>query len=230
MTKSRTIFIWDVHWCFDELKLLLKKLKIQKKDKVYFVWDIISKWGKSFKVLKYIYKNKAQFRCVKWNNELKFTQWLDWKKLEKDEIKSAKKLKKQIIQKNSKFLIKYINDLPLYIEEKDFIVLHWWLKPNKDINKHTPYEITNLRNYKWKPWYEQYTWNKKIIYWHWAIEWLQIREKTIWLESWCVYWKALTAYILETGEVFQQTALKIHVNPYKKGSVLWNIKKLFKLN
>ena len=72
MEKSRTIFIWDVHWCFNELKNLLKKINIKESDRVFFVWDIINKWPDSYKVLNYIYKNRNQFKCVLWNNEVNF--------------------------------------------------------------------------------------------------------------------------------------------------------------
>ena len=51
---------------------------------------------------------------------------------------------------------------------------------------------------------------KKIIYGHWAVEWLKIRENTIWIDSGCCYWKYLTAYILETGEIIQQKALDVY--------------------
>lgn len=213
MQNYRTIFIWDVQGCYDELKLLIKKLKLKKNDKVYFVWDLINRWPRSYKVIKYLYKNKSRFKCVKWNHELNFLNWLKWGK--NHDNKQLKKLKKKIEEKNTNYLIKYIESLPLYIEEKDFILIHWWLIPNKKIEDHTEEEITNMREFNWKPWYEYYKWDKPIIYGHWAEAWLQIRKKTKWLDSWCVYWKALTAYILETWELIQQNSLECYVDLYK---------------
>lgn len=225
MKKSRTIFIWDVHWCYSELKLLLKRLKLKKEDRVFFAWDIINRWPDSYKVLKYIYKNKFRFNCIKWNHEVNFSNWNKWSKYENDW--DFIKLKKKIIKNKANYLIKYIEKLPLYIEEKDFILVHWWIIPNKKLKDHNEDEITRLREYNWKPWHEYYKWKKQVIYWHWAEESLQIKNKTKWLDSWCVYWKALTAYILETWEVIQQNALNIYINIYNKKSFIDKVKWLF---
>ncbi len=212
--SSRTIFVWDVQWCFKELKLLMKKLKLKKDDKVYFTGDLINRWPDCYKVLNYLYKNNFRFSSIKGNHEVNFLRWLNWEKYENDS--SFKKLKKQIKKHKAHYLVKFIENLPLYIEKKNFIMVHGGIIPNLSLKKHTEDEITRLREYNWKPWYEQYKWEKTVIYGHWAEAWIQIREKTKGLDSGCVYWKALTAYVLETGEIYQQSALDIHVNPYKK--------------
>ncbi len=227
MQKSRTIFIWDVHGCYNELKLLLKKIKVKDIDTVYFVWDIINKGPDSYKVLNFIYKNRNQFKCVIWNNEVNFLNYLDWNFNSKH--KQFKKLRKKIYSKERNKLIGYLKELPLYIEETDFILLHWWLIPNKKLNEHNIDEITRIREYNWTLWYKLYKWKKKIIYWHNALDWLQIRKNTIWLDSWCVYWKSLTAYILETWEIYSQNASEIYLNVFKNTNTIFDkIIKLFK--
>ncbi|MFK7780136.1 MAG: metallophosphoesterase [Candidatus Gracilibacteria bacterium] len=227
MIKSRTIFIGDVQGCYSELKLLIKKLKLIPKDKVYFAGDMINKGPKSFKVLKYIYKNKGQFKCVKGNHEIDFLEWLEGKPYKKN--KAFKKLRNKIAKKGVPYLIQYLKDLPLYIEGNNFILLHGGLIPNKEIQDHSQDEITRLCEYEGKPWYEYYKGDKKIIYGHWAKEGIQFREKTKGLDSGCVYGKSLTAYILETGDVIQQTALSVYINPYKAQKTLSDkIKDLFK--
>ena len=75
--EKRTIFIWDVHGCFDEFELLIDKLNIQEDDTVYLVWDMINKWPKSWKTIKFLYKNQEQFKCILWNNEINFFRYLD---------------------------------------------------------------------------------------------------------------------------------------------------------
>jgi bis(5'-nucleosyl)-tetraphosphatase (symmetrical) len=206
--SKRTIFIWDVHWCYDELKLLIKKLKLTKNDRVFFVWDYINKWPKSYKVLKYIYKNRKQFFWVLWNHDYNFLKWLEWNNLTFiwEDIK-------KIIQKMDEHpkILKYFKKMPLYIEEDNFILIHWWLNPEKKLEKQTPLELTSTREISGKPWYKSYKWKKKIIYGHWALQWINIRKNTIWLDSGCCYWKYLTAYILETWELIQQKALKTYV-------------------
>lgn len=211
---KRTIFIWDIEWCYKEFKLLLKKLELTKKDKIYLTWDIIYKWPKNYKVLKFIKKNKKQIKSVMWNHELNFLTRLKWWEINFTvNQKKFNKLKEKIEKKPK--LLKYLEKLPKYIEKDDFILIHWWLIPWKSLEEHTIYEITNTREINWKPWYEYYKWEKKIIYWHYAVKWLNIRKNTIWLDSWCVYWKSLTAYILETWEIITQNALNSYINLFK---------------
>ena len=104
-------------------------------------------------------------------------------------------------------MVDFIQNMPLYIETEKFIIVHGGIIPWKKIDKHEIDEITRLREYKWKPWHNYYTEDKKIIYGHWAAQWLHITDNTIWLDTGCVYWKELSAYILETGEIIQQQAL-----------------------
>jgi len=220
--QARTIFIWDIHWCFDELKLLIKKLKIQKEDRVFFTWDLINKWPKSFKVIKYLFKNKDQYKVVLWNHDYEFLQYIkNTRNFFSENNNKFNKLEKKL--KKNPEILKYFRSIPLYIEENDFLLIHWWLIPNKKPENHTAEEICNLRIYKWKPWYEYYTWNKKIVYGHWAIAWLNIRENTIWLDSGCCYWKFLTAYTLETWDVLFQKALEQYVDPLKNKSIIYKM-------
>ncbi len=216
---KRTIFIWDVHGCYKELKLLIEKLDLQEKDEIYLTWDLINWWPKSYKVLKYMYKNKDKIKTVAWNNDLGFIEWYDskWEKYNHQYSKKIfEKLKKKIIEKETYYLIDYIRELPLYIEKENFILSHAGIIPWKELNQHTKEELTNIRKIEWEPWYNHYKWKKKIIYGHLAKNWLTIKKNTIWLDSWCVYWKWLTAYILETGEIYSQTSKDLYINLYKK--------------
>jgi bis(5'-nucleosyl)-tetraphosphatase (symmetrical) len=78
----------------------------------------------------------------------------------------------------------------------------------------TPTEIaTMIRNFEWKPWYEYYQWNKPIIYGHWAAEWLRIRFNTIGLDTGCCFGGHLTAYCLETQEIWQFRANAVYKAP-----------------
>ena len=208
--KGRTIFIWDIHGCYDEFMLLIKKIGVKKNDKVYCVWDIINKWPKSFKVLNFFHKNKEQYKCVMWNHEIGFLRWINGE-AQQYNCKQYRVLREKIETKKPE-LTSFLKNLPLYIEDDDFIVLHWGIIPEKSLESHSIDEIVNLREYEWKPWYNYYTWSKKIIYWHWAMNGVQIREKTIWLDSGCVYGWFLSAYILETNELIWQKALETYIN------------------
>ena len=172
---KRTIFIWDIHWCYDELKLLLKKINLTTKDKVYFTGDYINKWPKSFKVLKFLYKNREQFSWVLWNHDYSFLKWLKWD-IVNYWTKNFKKLKKKLNEHPE--ILEFYKNLPLYIKKDDFLLIHWWLNPNKKLKEQTPEEITTLRVINKKPWYNFYKENKKIIYGHWATQWVNIRKNS----------------------------------------------------
>lgn len=219
--QKRTIFIWDIHWCYKEFKLLLEKLNLSKEDKVYLTWDLIDKWPKSYKVLKYIYKNKKQFKFVLWNNEINFLKYIETWEFNYNK-KEIKKLKSKLDEKPK--ILDFLKNTPLYIEKDNFILIHAWLTPSKKLEEHTKEEITTIRDINNEAWYKQYNWTKKIIYWHWWVDWLRIRNNTVWLDTWCVYWKRLTAYILETGEIIQQNALDIYINVYKNEN--WKTKEI----
>ena len=224
---KRTIFIGDIHWCYREFKELIKKLNITPEDKVYLVWDFIDKWKYSYKILKFLIKNQSQFNAILWNKELEFIEYLNSGKLYNKNNKIFKKLKNKLNnldKKNSRNfknkslnieIKKYLNNLPLYIDDKNFLLIHWWLNFNKSIKNHSKQEITSIRLINWEPWYLKYKdYNKKIIYWHWALNWLNICWNTIWLDSWCVYWKALTAYVLETWDIIQVNSFEAYINVF----------------
>jgi calcineurin-like phosphoesterase family protein len=193
----RTIFIGDVHACYDELIALVHKICITPEDILYFVGDLVNKWPKSLEVVEYV-RTRPNTYCVIWNHEhteLDNPQYIETRKI-------------LDIHGHTQWL----KSLPHIIEDENFILVHGGLHP--DMWVHTPVEIaTMIRVYQWKPWYAYYTGEKIIVYWHWATEWLQIRTHTIWLDTWCCFGGFLTAYILETGDIYQERAHAMYAVP-----------------
>ena len=217
---SRTIFIGDIHGCYDEFKLLLNKLSLTKEDTVYLTWDLILKWPKSIKVLKYA--KKHDFLWVKGNKEYELLRAIEsWVYFSREEEKLWEKIKTKYPE-----LLEYLRSIPYYIDTEKFCLFHAGIVPEIEISNQWVETLCYLRQHHWIPWYKHYTGTKKLIYGHWALDGLQINENTIGLDSWCVYGWELTAYILETSEVIQQKALKIHKNPHKKWSLQYHLKKL----
>lgn len=215
---NRTIFIWDIHGCYDEFQLLLEKLKITDEDAIYIVWDMILKWPKSWKVMKFLYKNKSQFKCVIWNHELNFYRFLKNQKqyynICNETIQSFEKLQEKCKKKPE--VLEYFLWLPSFIEKENFIVLHGWIVPWKRLLEMDLDEITRTREHNNKPWFDYYTWDKKVFYGHWAQNWLTITNNTVWLDWGCVYGKSLHAYILENNEIVTQQALKLYIDVFDK--------------
>ena len=206
----RRIFIGDIHGCFDELQELLAKLDVREADRVYFVGDMVNRGPKSFEVLELLYNNKNYF-AVKWNHEVGLLLHLDWlaPKYENDEYI---KLRAQL--KAYPDLLEYIRELPLYIDNDDFLLVHAGIKPGIHLQDQWEQTLTEIYYYEDLPWYLYYPQeNKKIIYGHWAENWLKVRSNSIGLDSWCVIWGKLSAYILETEEVVQVTAKRQYLIP-----------------
>ena len=112
------------------------------------------------------------------------------------------------VQKHKTWLL----SLPPIIEREDFILVHGGLHP--DYGSDTPVEIaTMIRVVDSRPWYESYTGKKLIIYGHWAVDGLRIRPNTIGLDTGCCFGGHLTAYCLETREVWQVRANAIYKEP-----------------
>ena len=66
--KNRTLFIGDVHGCFDELMLLCERMKLTDVDHLYFVGDLINKWPKSLEVIEFV-RNRPNTWSVLGNHE-----------------------------------------------------------------------------------------------------------------------------------------------------------------
>ncbi|QNS01872.1 MAG: symmetrical bis(5'-nucleosyl)-tetraphosphatase [Buchnera aphidicola (Pentalonia nigronervosa)] len=66
-----TYFIGDIHGCFNELQLLLKKVLFNhKKDDLWITGDLVSRGPDSLKVLRYLYTLKDRVKIVLGNHDL----------------------------------------------------------------------------------------------------------------------------------------------------------------
>ena len=90
--------------------------------------------------------------------------------------------------------------------------MHGGLHPESGIK--TPKEISTLiRLIDERPWYDSYIGTKPVIYGHWAAEGLRIRSNTIGIDTGCCFGGALTAYCLESGEIWQVRANRVYKEP-----------------
>lgn len=220
MTK-RTLFIGDVHGCYDELMALCTRIGLQNEDQLYFVGDLINKWPKSRDVVEFV-RNRPNTWSVIGNHEHFYMR--DYEDAVSVRDQTPDDLRK-IAELDTHINTKYINlkseledykdwllALPVFIEKESFIVVHWGIHPDYGLS--TPPEIATLiRLANGKPWYESYSWEKLVIYWHWAQQWLRIGYNTIGLDTGCCFGGHLTAYCLETKEIWQVRANRVYTEP-----------------
>jgi bis(5'-nucleosyl)-tetraphosphatase (symmetrical) len=195
--NKRTIFIGDVHGCFDELELLIKKINYAaKSDRLIFLGDLINKGPKSDEVVKYVQALKAE--VILGNHELAY-------------------LKKENGKKDWQ---KWFATFPSFIEEEKFIAVHGGIAPGLKLNA-TPNKIlTRLRTWDGSgnevnspahlPWFFSYQENKPVFFGHWAALGLVQYKNVTGLDSGCAYGGELSAWILETKELVQVKAKKCY--------------------
>ena len=126
----------------------------------------------------------------------------------------------QKIKKQAPFLIPWIQSWPLYIEEKKFIVVHAGVVPEYPLNETPPKILTHVRYWNQKnrqmdkysgiPWYHLYEGKRLIVYGHWAMKGLTVRNNTIGLDSGCVWGGSLSALILPKRQIIQVKAQKCY--------------------
>lgn len=230
---SRTLFIGDIHGCYDELIALVTKIWLTPEDHLYFTGDLINKWPKSIEVVEFV-RNRPNTWCVLGNHE--FFPLISSEEVEaianesmnlNDTHKSwvysqyerSRELREVIEQRWHR---EWLTSLPHIIEWEDFILVHGWIHPDYGID--TPREIASLlRLVDGQPWYESYTGNKLVIYWHWAVDGLRIRPNTIGLDTGCCFGGHLTAYCLETREIWQVRSGWVYKEPehWKNKKNIW---------
>jgi len=222
MHKKNSFYRW-YPWLLWWAHVTSRKIELCPEDELYFVWDLINKWPKSFEVVEFV-RNRPNTFSVMGNHE--YFPLVDFDIFEKilshgEHLTEGRKIWIHSQYEKSRELRELLEyhwhrewllSLPHIIERDDFIVVHGGLHPEYGPN--TPKEIAILiRLYEWKPWYDFYTGTKPIIYGHWAVDGLRIRSNTIGLDTGCCFGGHLTAYCLETHQIWQIRANAVYKEP-----------------
>ena len=212
----RTIIVGDVHGCLLELEELLETCAYQPgADRLIFVGDLINRGEHSLEVLLLAYALGAE--CVLGNHEAAL---LKYSRAGRASREGAMVLLQQI-EREAPYLLDWIACWPLFIEEKNFLVVHAGVVPQYPVNKTPPKILTHVRywnptyrrmdKYTGVPWYHFYKGRKLIVYGHWALKGLTVRSHTIGLDSGCVWGGHLSALILPEKRIVQVEAKQCYV-------------------
>ncbi|MYL58399.1 bis(5'-nucleosyl)-tetraphosphatase PrpE [Virgibacillus halodenitrificans] len=218
--------IGDVHGCLEELKELLQKLGYGKNDTTYthpegripvFLGDITDRGPASMKVIQLVYEmvvatKKAYYvpgnHCnklyryflgnkVKQNNGLETTV-AEYKSLSDDQ---QKKIKKQFME------LYEASELYLQLPEVHAVIAHAGIKTSyigrtdKKVKTFVLYgDITGEKHEDGRPvrrdWAQHYHGSDWIVYGHTPVKKPRIVNKTINIDTGCVFGNALTAFRL----------------------------------
>ena len=211
---SKKIFIiGDVHGCFKEFLALLNKADYRSEThRLILVGDIINRGPFSLEMLKWVKTNGVEM--VRGNHEQAFIRGVRGSGLLSPILQ---KLKKDM-EKDLNQWLEWLESLPFYIEDKNFLVVHAGLVPEEHPKHSDPHLLMNIRTWDSQgkdiknefhpPWYSFYKDKKPVIYGHWANQGLNVRKNTIGLDTGCVYGYKLSGVLLPEKKILQVPALK----------------------
>jgi serine/threonine protein phosphatase 1 len=201
--SQRSIIIGDVHGCYEELDSLLNNMSYNPvKDKLFFIGDLINKGPSSKEV--FLRFKKWNAKTVVGNHELHFLKHLK-------KGKPYKSWVKKIIHDFGDLLDDFVADSkqwPLFLEEKDFILVHGGLIPNQSLEESKKdSRLVSIRTWDGigknlnnqnidPPWFDFYSNQKLVVFGHWAELGVIKKDNVIGLDSGCVYGKQLTGLSL----------------------------------
>lgn len=210
----KTIVVGDIHGCYNELRELVVALvqsgKYNKnEDKIVFLGDYIDRGENSRKVIELI-RNLQKANCnviaLKGNHEEMFLEYQDglddnwlWNGY-KETLMSYRGFEAQI--KND---MEWMESLPIYHEDDNFIFVHAGIDVNKAMEDQEAYTMLWVRN---EFIYSNTPYHKRVIFGHTPTFNLNQTSKPVYtyagnvaIDTGCVFGGALTALILEDGEV-----------------------------
>ncbi len=205
---ARRIFIGDIHGCADELKVLLKYLNVSEQDELYFTWDYFTKGPKPVEVAKIILNCKAKVYWVQWNHDLYL-----WEVLEDKTSWENFRGNKEILEffKNNQEALHRFKNLPFWIENQDFILVHAGFEPWFPLQNQNIHTLVNIRG-----WRKDYQGSKMVIFGHDAAQGLVKTSNVVGLDTGCVYWGYLTAFVFDSQEIFQIASLDYYTPANKQ--------------
>ena len=213
----RNLFIGDIHGCAREFEQLLAKLEFDRESELlYLTGDAFSRGPDPADVWKLIRDTDA--RMVLGNHDYRLPDRLR-QHLSGAAVPSKWPDHLQSLEALAPFageLIPWLESLPLWIDQPDFLLVHAGINPEKGFRGTTTEEFLVIRT--WPPvdgivgprWHDAYDPSGKlIIFGHDAPGGLIIKRRdddtpyVIGLDSGCIYGGQLSGYVLEEDRLVQ---------------------------
>lgn len=198
---GRTLYIGDVHGCADELEKIVDAFGfVRGKDTLYQTGDIINKGPDMLRAIKFVQQNGIL--TVRGNHEehlirMMTTPQCDW--TEKQCARFAR-----LPLEDWEYILAEVQNWPLWRDTPHALLVHAGLEPGKTkLEEMDPKVILSIRYWNDIPWFDQVTWNKPVVFGHWAkMGFVDRRPHFIGLDSGCVYGKKLTAWCPEEDKFY----------------------------
>ncbi|WP_343155221.1 symmetrical bis(5'-nucleosyl)-tetraphosphatase [Buchnera aphidicola (Kurisakia onigurumii)] len=165
-----TYFVGDIHGCYTQLQLLLKKVSFNsEKDELWVTGDLVSRGDKSFEVVEYLFSLGNRAKIVLGNHDIYLIKsYLNGF----DELKTESYLLPFFENKKGAILIEWLRNQPLlrFDKERKFFLSHAGIPPCWDIDTALKYakksekilKSTQCRKYLNNILSNHNTWNSKL--------------------------------------------------------------------
>ncbi|MFC4798433.1 metallophosphoesterase [Neobacillus sp. GCM10023253] len=236
----RKIVISDIHGCAAELDQLLTKTNAQPEE-VLFIGDYVDTGHDSMAVLDRVQEWCSQgATALLGNHDDMFLQWLDEKeiifyygrvggiatinsclhRLGMDRVEYSELLNdmkkendiRNIIQAHFSSQISFLQSLPLFIKEQDFVFVHAGIHPKKGLEKTTKVEFLNIRD----EFIYEYQHPETVIFGHTPTRRIHKQNnvyfgpnRVIGIDGGCAFDGQLNALIIKDGSFETESVLKI---------------------
>lgn len=198
----RTLIIGDIHGCYRELSDLVEKFGPTDIDQIYSVGDVINRGPDSANCIKLLKDLKA--KVIMGNHEHWYLNSFPFT----INTKQNKIFKTLEIEDH----MRWMYDLPYYIETEKFIIVHAGFDPRIPLYENDDDTLVSVRMLKDinKPWFELYEGKKHIYFGHWGKLGLYYGKNVTGLDTGCVYGKMLSGLIVEENKLLQVKAKKVY--------------------
>lgn len=119
--------ISDIHGEYDMFCRLMKKISFSAADELLVCGDFLEKGDKSVELARFL-RSQKNIRCIKGNHEDGFIKYYSYLMQQSDDYDSVLDRLKEYLQGDGHLLdwetVEWIAELPCYIEEEDFILVH----------------------------------------------------------------------------------------------------------
>lgn len=216
MAQKDWLIVGDVHGCCGELDALLAKADFRpEQTELVFVGDLINKGPDSEGVLERAVAYRA--KMVLGNHE---TNFLAQARTGRFRPGSMSEVAAQMGPRLGTW-VDYLERQPFWLERPELLVVHAGLHPTLPLAQTPPRILTRIRTWgedglfmdreQDPPWYDFYQGQITVVYGHWARAGLVVRERTIGLDSGCVYGFQLSALRWPQRELIQVDAFETYV-------------------
>lgn len=171
-----TYFVSDIHGEYDLFLKLLDKVRFSDSDTMYVLGDIIDKGSSSIKLVDFI-RHKPNIKAILGNHEfifLKFYDGLMRSAKSADDIAEVLQKLQEYFPNDKEILswetVDYIESLPFYIEDNDFICVHAGVETDENgvilpMKTQMPEVMVYSRNFKEKG-FSLAAKNKTVLFGH----------------------------------------------------------------